>query len=562
MASSRSSARSRSASAPRRPPRVTYDSVVNATLGTTPGVLYGSAEPRICTPPLRELTPETSLGFRAIEFATDVLQITLFPWQRALLIRALEVIGDLDGEWYFRFRNCVVLVARQNGKSTLAQVLALFFMYVLGIGLVLGTAQDLDTAEEVWEGALDMIEGNAELAALADKPIKVNGKKTIRLLTGERYKVKAASRRAGRGLSGDLILLDELREHQNFDSWGAITKTAMARPNAQIWSLSNAGDAASVVLRYLRKMAHAALGDPDGINAQDDPTKLLDVDLDESAAIEPDETLGIFEWSAPPGCPVDDREGWQQANPSLGYSITERTVRSACKTDPEWVFRTEVLCQWSDGTLVGPFPTGAWDKGIDDTASIAADSKVGYCLDVSWDRSMAYIAAAGLTAEGKVYIEIIARRPGTDWVKGWFTEKGNEHRLRYRVAIQSSGPAGALVDELRSVGVKVEEWSGGDLGRACGRIYDLVAQVDAEGKSNLVHRPAPVLDVPAATAVTRPLLGDSWVWDRKKSPVDCAPLMAATGAVWLVSPKPEDPAPAVYAWPDEDEIKAWEEAAL
>src|SRR5690242_15789737 len=279
----------------------------------------GSETPRIFTPPLRDLTEQTSLGFAAIEFAVEVCGIDLFPWQRWLLIHALELApaltvstmgtrGRLDP--LFRFRKIVVLVARQNGKSTLSQVLSLFFLYVLGTDLVLGTAQDLDTAEEVWDGALDIIEETPELAALADKPIRVNGKKTIRLKSGERYKVKAANRKAGRGLSGDLILLDELREHQSWDAWGAITKTTMARPAAMIWALSNAGDATSIVLRYLRKMAHAAVGDPDGINADDDPGALLPdeaeisgmSDLADGPDLEPEDfdedesTLGLFEW--------------------------------------------------------------------------------------------------------------------------------------------------------------------------------------------------------------------------------------------------------------------------
>lgn len=63
-------------------------------------------------------------------------------------------------------------------------MIALFILYVLGIDLVLGTAQDLDTAEEVWDGALDILEETPELADLADKPVLVNGKKTIQLKTG------------------------------------------------------------------------------------------------------------------------------------------------------------------------------------------------------------------------------------------------------------------------------------------------------------------------------------------------------------------------------------------
>ena len=34
--------------------------------------LRGSTEPRVFTPPLRELTPETSLGFACIDFAREI----------------------------------------------------------------------------------------------------------------------------------------------------------------------------------------------------------------------------------------------------------------------------------------------------------------------------------------------------------------------------------------------------------------------------------------------------------------------------------------------------------
>lgn len=508
--------------------------------------LVGRTEPRIWTPPLRPLVDHewdadgtflslgSTRGYDAIRFANDVLGVTLFPWQEWLLIHALEI--NPDGS--FRFRKIIVLVSRQNGKSLLSQVLSLFMLYVLGVRLILGTAQDLDTAEEVWDGAVEFIEGTPELRDLALEPVKVNGKKTIRLKTGERYKVKAAGRRAGRGLSGDLILLDELREHQSWDAWAAITKTTNARPNAQIWALSNAGDVSSVVLRYLRKMAHAALHDPDGINADDDPSKLLDPDYAEDMAVDADEMLGIFEWSAPPRCDVNDRDGWAQANPALGFgTITERVLASDARTDPEWTFRTECLCQWSDGTLEGPFPAGAWDAGRDDPdratghpgSSIGDDQPVSFCLDVAWDRGKAHIAAAGLRPDGRYHIVVIASRAGTDWVVPWFTDPDHPQRRGYRVAIQPSSPAGSLIDDLRDAGIDVTEWKGTDLGQSCGAFYDAVVE------RRVLHRSQPILDVAAATAVTRPMPGDAWVWDRKKSPIDAAPLMAVTGAFWLAT---------------------------
>ena len=488
------------------------------------------------------MTPRTSAGFACIEFAESLLGLVLFPWQKWFLIHALELMPDGT----FRFRTVVLLVARQNGKSTIAQVLALFFMYVRRAGLIIGTAQNLDIAEEVWAQTVEIAEDCPELAAEIKKVNHTNGKKSLDLDSGERYKVQTASRRGGRGLSGDLILLDELREHQSWEAWGAITKTTMARAMAIILALSNAGDASSIVLRYLRKMAHAAVGDPDGINAEGlapDLVEALPADMEDAPA--EDESLGIFEWSAPPGCSLDDRDGWAWANPSLGYAITERAIASARKTDPEWVFRTEVLCQWNDGTNEGPFPPGSWEAGQDVASAIPAESPVTFCIDTEHDRTRAFIAAAGRRADGDVHVEIVAARYGQDWTVDWVAERASPSR-KVRVVVQARGaPASGLIAALNELeNVTVVEWGGSDLGSGCGKFYDAVkahlwAPDVAQGETaedqpvRVWHLPQPVLDLAAGTAVTKPL-GDAWVWNRKGSPYGAAPLMAVTGAAWDV----------------------------
>lgn len=521
MASSRNSGRSRGARAESEP-------------------RYGHEVPRIYTPPLRKLTPKTSAGFACIRFSEEVLELTLLPWQKWFLIHALELLADGS----FRFRTVVLLVARQNGKSTLAQVLALFFMYMRGARLVIGTAQNLDIAEEVWAGAVEIAEECEELAAEIKKVNQTNGKKSLDLETGERYKVQTASRRGGRGLSGDLILLDELREHQSWDAWGAITKTTMARALALILALSNAGDASSIVLRYLRKMAHASLGDPDGINSNGLGLELLDVvpeEQRESVENLEDDSLGIFEWSAPPGCSLDDRDGWAAANPSMGYTITERAIASARKTDPEWVFRTEVLCQWNDGTTEGPFPSGSWEAGVDPASVIPAAHPVTYCVDTEHDRSRSFIAVAGRRADLDVHVEVVASRYGVGWVVDWFKERASESRPM-RVVIQARGaPVSGLLEDLQKIEwLTVVEWGGADLGGACGRFFDGVKAhlwepapefPDAVQPVRVWHLPQPVLDLPAGTAVTKPL-GDAWAWNRQGSPFGAAPLMAVSGAAW------------------------------
>jgi hypothetical protein len=531
--------------------------------------------PRVYTPPLRELTPETSLGFHVIAFAEKVLLITLHPWQRWLLIHALELLPDNT----LRFRTVVVLVARQNGKSLVSQVLALWMMYVYGLALVLGTAQDLDTAEEVWQGAVDLVTElddetdepvRPDLFEMLDKVVQVNGKKALVLKNRKRYKVKAANRRAGRGLSGDLILLDELREHQSWDAWGSITKTTMARAMALILCLSNAGDSTSVVLRYLRKMGHAGAGDPDGLNSEDRGSEdlLTDEDLDDFTAeaedlVDDGDTLGFFEWSAPPGCSVDDRDAWAMANPSMNYpnGIAERTIASASKTDPEFVFRPEVLCQWLDHAAEGPFPLGSWEAGRwapsrDGDAPPKIVGKVKACIDVSHDRTMTYVAFAGYRADGLPQVEIVAQRAGQAWVKDWLSEPKRRERVEAVTGQTKGAPVSALMADLKLAcedrddpfDIPVEDWTGDNLAGWTGAFYDLVragAVTDDGEVVGVRHLPQPSLDVAAATAATKPL-GDRFVWDRKNSPADAAPLVAATGAVGLLMQRKPEPAQSAY----------------
>lgn len=513
--------------------------------GGAPKPLLGHEVPRVFTPPLRRLTKRTSAGFACIEFSEDVLGVILYPWQKWFLIHALELLPDGT----FRFRTVILLVARQNGKSTLAQVLALFFMYVRAARLVIGTAQNLDIAEEVWQGAVEIAEDCEDTAAEIAKVNHTNGKKSLDLVSGERYKVQTASRRGGRGLSGDLVLLDELREHQSWDAWGAITKTTMARAMAMIIGLSNAGDASSIVLRYLRKMAHASLGDPDGINSDGLSVELLEavpaeIADDVHAIDSTDDSLAIFEWSAPPGCSLDDRDGWAAANPSLGHGgFTERAIASARKTDPEWVFRTEVLCQWNDGTNDGPFPPGSWEAGTDPDSSIPPANPVTFCIDTEHDRTRTFIAAAGRRADQDVHVEIVAARYGSGWVIDWCKERASA-ASPLRVVVQARGaPVSGLIHDLSELDhVTVVEWGGPDLGGACGKFYDAVKahqwtpdptenETAADHPVRVWHLPQPVLDLAAGTAVTKPL-GEAWAWNRKASPYGAAPLMAATGAAW------------------------------
>jgi len=495
-------------------------------------MLKGSTEPRIFTPPLRELTTDTTLGFAVIDFAHEVLAIELLPWQKWLFIHALEIEGSFDSEWLFRYRTILILIARQNGKTMMSEILALFFLYALGVNLIIGTSTNLDAAEEVWDGVVDIAENNEDLSNEIEDIKRSSGRKTITLKGRRRYRVTAATRKGARGKSGDLILLDELREHKDFSAWSAATKTTMARPNAIVWCMSNAGDGASVVLRNLRMKAHKRIGDPDGINAG---PKSLQIEYEEIEELD-DDTLGLFEWSAHPDANTADREEWALANPSLGYGfITERSLASACATDPPNDFRTECLCQWVTSTIAPPFPVDSWDAGKDENSRIGDKSPLWFGVDISSDRTHASIAVCGKRDDGALHVELAEYRTGTGWLAKWFINAAPNYPGGMKVALQSKGaPIASMMDVLAAIdGVEIVECSGRNVAGWCGRFYDAVAasnnkEIDAVP---VYHITQPALDLAANIACTRPMGDGAWAWDRNKSMEDISPLVAVTMAL-------------------------------
>lgn len=492
----------------------------------------GYTEPRVFTPPLRELTPDTTLGFAVIDFAHDVMEVELLPWEKWLFIHALEIVGNLDSEWYFRFRTIVVLIARQNGKTMMSEVLSLFFLYALGVNLIIGTSTNLDAAEEVWDGVVDIAESNEDLAGEIEDIKKSSGRKTLTLSGRRRYRITAANRKGARGKSGDLVLLDELREHQDFSAWSAVTKTTMARPNAIVWCMSNAGDGTSVVLRSLRMKAHKRLGDPDGINKAAGNTEIEYEELDDFD----DDTLAIFEWSAPPDVPITDRDCWAHANPSLGYGfMTERSLASACATDPPDEFKTECLCQWVTSTVAPPFPVGSWDAGKDEKSSIAKDSPLWFGVDIAADRLHTSVAVCGKRADGAWHAELAEYRTGSGWIIKWLQMAAPNYPAGIKIAMQSKGaPIASMMDVIAAIdGVEVVECCGRDVAGWCGRLYDAVSACAEDAETDAVpvyHITQPALDLAANVAVTRPMGDGAWAWDRNKSMEDISPLVAVTMA--------------------------------
>jgi len=496
--------------------------------------------------PLRPLTPETSLGFEVIQFAEKILKYHLLPWQKWLLIHALELREDGT----YRFKKLVILVARQNGKTTVLTILALWWLYVDSLRhpdrlpphefLILGTAQDLDTAVEAWERTNKFCDPDPEnetgiptLQSRTLRPRRVNGGTAIRLKSGQLYRVKAANRKGGRGKSAARVVMDELREQQNFDAWSSVSKTMNAIYNSQIWTISNAGDGKSVVLAHLRDKCMAAVDDWDTRVETGDKT------VDEWT-LEHDVTMGLFEWSAPDDCPLDDYASIAQANPSLGYAITWETIMSDMRTDPEFVYRTEVLCQWVTAAIFTYITPAEWEAVKDEKSRLDTDYPISIAVHTSADRTKSYVAVAGTRADGKKHVEVIAQRAGMLWVPDLVKQVCDKYGIEV-VRIQEKGtPAMELIQPIRDLGLDVDEIGGSDLGSSTGQFRDKVRD------GIVCHRGQPVLNLAVEGGITK-RLGDMQFWDLHGSVTDIAPLIAVTYALYGLDRRQEPQQVSAYA---------------
>ena len=296
-------------------------------------MIVGRTEPRLWTPPLRELTPETSYGFDVIEFARVVLGHPLDPWQGWVVIHAGELLPDGRP----RFRKVLVLVSRQNGKTELLVVLTLYWLFVDRVAMVLGTSTKLDYAAESWRKACRLARRvpdlNEEIPAKGGIR-KANGEQVLWRADadeewaeeGSRYKIAASNEEGGRSLTIDRLVLDELRQHHDYSAHDASVPATNAVPDAQIWALSNAGSDKSVVLNDWRDSALTFIETAEG-----------------------DERLGLFEYSAPDGSSPVDLDALAQANPNLGRRIDADALLAAA-VEADGRVRIDVVKAWAGAT--------------------------------------------------------------------------------------------------------------------------------------------------------------------------------------------------------------------
>jgi len=468
-----------------------------------PAPVYGYDRPRLCTPTLDGPTLGTDIAALA-----EAIDVPLLPWQERVA-HAAHVI-DADGRW--RHSTAGVVVARQNGKTHLLRMRILTGLFVWGERLIVATAQNREIALETFRAVVETIDAHPWLSAEVRTIRRTNGQEEVVLHSGARYKIVAPTPGGARGLSADLVVLDEAREHRTIDAYAALVYTTQARPNPQVWLTSNAGDAHSIVLNRLRDQAQRAIADPGS-----------------------DDSIGYWEYSAEPGARLDDLEAWRNANPALGHLVQPSTLAARVKSDPPDVVRTELLCCWVD-TMDSPWPPDAWSSARGEV-ELDRDLQTFLAVDVTPDRRDAALVA--VQPSGDELRTVLLDTWHADGALDDLTVAGDvaeqARQLGARIVAFDRYTGASIAARLASAGIPVGDVSGPRFTQACDELLSAMVS------GRLVHAGQETLTDHVLACARKPAADGGWRIVRQRSAGPVCAAVALTMALHHAANRPAEP---------------------
>jgi phage terminase large subunit-like protein len=396
----------------------------------------------------------------------EIINMPLLPWQEHVLKDMLTV----DKQGHFIRKTSLLLIARQNGKTHLARMLILAHLLKWDSKNVLIMSSNRSMALDTFRQVAQVLETNETLKPFVKQIRYANGTESIEILgkmdgrvVASRLDVVAATRDGSRGRTADFLFIDELREI-NEEGFRAAIPTTRARPASTTLLTSNAGDAFSVVLNGMR----------------------------ERALENPPKSFGFYEYSAPQYCKITDRAAWAQANPALGYTITEEALEEAVATSPIENTRTELLCCWID-SLSSPWPHGILEDTSDASLTIPPGGYTVFAFDVSPSRRNASLVAGQILPDGRIGVGILQTwesQVSVDDLKIAADIKGWADEYRPKQICFDKYTSQSIADRLSNAGQITLDISGAAFYQACGDLLDSLVNLRLvhSGQENWVQQ--------------------------------------------------------------------------
>lgn len=454
---------------------------------------------------LREAPGIHEHGRKNIELSRRV-GLTAFPWQ-CHEINAINATNP-DGTWVHS--DAVLICPRQNGKSLLVALIVIYRIFVLGQN-VLFTAQQWDTAKELWEQTWKIVRGRKFMSKLVTSKTCSQGRGTIFLSNGGRVVFTTRSQDAGRGLTKvDLLIYDEAYNLTDSEM-AALAFLVQAADDPQVFFMS------SSVHRDFPQHANG---------------RVLS-SMREQALTEFDENDPVYlsEYAAPEDMDPEDEQTWRVANPSYGVISNAKKMRKIMRrmnTEEGRInFGVEALGwgEWftlkdlDDFTpIVDP---DVWDSlaGVPEGATV--NNVVA--VDTTPDGENVALVAAVRLDDGRVFLSLA---PHEKFEREELVESvcaSIDANDPLALVLDGSGPVATLIDPLEHSGVEPEVLTGGKVAAA----YELFLRMIAERR--IIHDDDPRWAAAWAVAEERATSRYRSL-DRYKGNVSA--LNAAAFAVW------------------------------
>lgn len=351
------------------------------------------------------------------------------------------------------FEVCVV-GPRQNIKTSTLLIAALADLFVFGVEKHLWSAHLDDTAKGTFQDAREWLGRNPEYAEQVQFYEGHQDRAIVHRDTGHRIDFGSRTGKGKRGLTGVMrVTLDEAL-YLEPKHMGAIYPTMLTRPGAQVRIASSAGLESSASLRAIRDRGRKGT----------DP-RLAYVEY--GARVRPCEDERCLHAVGTPGCALDDRELWWQANCALWCGrIEDGALEDQRNSLPPEEFMREFYSWWEDPlSLGGAISPESW-------AALAAnmpqpDNVPAIGLGGSTDGMFGAIGAASVLDDGRVMVAPVGkgRQRGQRWLIGEAARIQKDHGCA--VVVASRGPLKYLIPDLVDAGVRVTERDAAEWVDAC-----------------------------------------------------------------------------------------------
>ena len=312
---------------------------------------------------------------------------TALDWQKALVYDILA--QNDDGLWtHTKFGYSI---PRRNGKG---EVLIIIELYALAHGeKVLHTAHRTTTSHSAWERICDLLEAAGLEKDKDFYASKALGLEKISLPNGGMINFRTRTTKGGLGEGYDLLVIDEAQEYQTSqETTLKYVVTDSKNPHTIMCGTPPTVVSSGTVFKDFRRSVFQGIT----------------------------ENAGWAEWSVPDIANTQDTDLWYETNPSLGLTLTERSVHDELGSSDESRidFNIQRLGLWLEYNQQSVISRVVWENiQLDKLPKLVGKIAVG--IRYSKDGASVSCAIAVKTDDDRIFTEVIGRglvRNGNDWI--------------------------------------------------------------------------------------------------------------------------------------------------